>query len=214
MDSNDVRREWAERSGEFSPEYYAYRGPDETSERIRTVLDREVGTDASVLELGCSAGRHLAHLADNGYDDLHGVDINEESFDVMAEAYPDLAETGTFYVDAIESVVERFDDDRFDAVYSVETLQHIHPDHDEVFGELTRIADDLVVTVENESGTEDEENVAADGVGDASDEAVNYVNDEFPLYYRDWNAVFTELGWAEIESVSADRDTLRAFRPA
>lgn len=212
MDSNDVRREWAERSGEFSPEYYAYRGPDETSERIRSVLDREVGTDASVLELGCSAGRHLAHLADNGYDDLHGVDINEESFDVMAEAYPDLAETGTFYVDAIESVVERFDDDRFDAVYSVETLQHIHPDNDEVFDEVTRIADELVVTVENEAGEEGSADDESENGSDA--ESVNYVNDDFPLYYRDWNAVFTDLGWVEIESASGDRDTMRVFRPA
>lgn len=227
MDSNDVRREWAERSGEFSPEYYAYYGPNETSEWLRTVLDRRVDTDASVLELGCSSGRHLAHLREHGYTDVHGVDINQESFDVMAEEYPDLAAEGTFYVDAIESVVDRFETGQFDVVYSVETLQHIHPDHDEVFGELTRITEDLLVTVENESGADEAETSgSASSTEDAStasaadeertrtsDEAVNFVNDDFPLYYRNWKEIFSALGWVEVESTTDGRDTMRAFRP-
>ncbi|MFB6178072.1 MAG: class I SAM-dependent methyltransferase, partial [Halobaculum sp.] len=35
MNSDEVRRRWADRSGEFSPEYYAYYGPNATSETIR-----------------------------------------------------------------------------------------------------------------------------------------------------------------------------------
>lgn len=203
MEPDEIRRQWAERSGEFSPEYYAYYGPDETSELIRERLDSVVGSDAAVLELGCSSGRHLAHLHEHGYEDLHGIEINDEAFDVMTESYPDLAAAGTFHVDAIENVVREFDDDRFDAVFSVETLQHLHPDNEWVFAELARITSGLLVTVENEGGDDRSEGGTA----------VNYVNEEFPLYYRNWNRVFTGLGLIEIDAVSLDRDTFRAFRP-
>jgi len=203
VDSNEVRQEWAERSGEYSPEYYAYYGPDETSETIRSILDRFVARDASVLELGCSSGRHLAHLLDDGFEDLAGIEVNGDAFDVMEETYPELAEQGTFYHAAIEDVVGDFDDGQFDAVYSVETLQHLHPDVEWVFEELARITDDLLVTVENEGG-EDQSH--------SGDPDVNYVNDDFPLYYRDWSRVFTEFDFVEVDAEVGERDTVRTFR--
>ncbi|UPV73640.1 class I SAM-dependent methyltransferase [Halorussus limi] len=242
MNSDEVRRRWAERSGEYSPSYYAYYGPDETSEMILDLLDSFVGSDAAVLELGCSSGRHLAHLHEHGYTDLHGVEINDEAFDVMADTYPDLADAGTFYNDAIEDLSPEFPDRRFDAVFSVETLQHIHPDDEAVFGELARITDDALLTVENEDRDGDpadadagdseadadganaefttDDSAAADSTdGDEDIEAaarrgVNYVKEEFPLYYRNWNRIFTELGFAEVECRTTKRDTLRAFRRA
>ncbi|USZ68257.1 class I SAM-dependent methyltransferase [Halorussus salilacus] len=242
MNSNDVRERWAERSGEYSPDYYAYYGPDEASDAVRARIEEVVGPDAAVLELGCSSGRHLAHLREAGFRDLHGIDINDESFEVMAEAYPDLADEGTFRADAIENAVTDFGDDRFDAVFSVETLQHIHPDDAWVFEEVCRITGDLLLTVEVEDGEAsgpagdgpeggDDEgdgpeggDAPAGGDGAVEDDAsagsdvaapdVNYVDEEVPLYYRDWNRVFTELGLAEVDTESLDRDTLRAFRPA
>lgn len=238
MNSEEVRRRWADRSGEFSPEYYAYYGPDERSEAVSTALTECLDETASVLELGCSSGRHLAHLAEAGFDRLHGVEVNGEAFDVMAETYPDLAEQGTFYHDTIENVIQSFDDGQFDAVYSVETLQHIHPNAAWVFDEIARITDGVVVTVENEgsdegAAVEDESETVEDDIDGADDDAdavasaiedddspvtgVNYVNDEFPLYYRDWTRVFTSRGLTEIESDVTgtdgdDRDTIHMFR--
>ncbi|WP_436345528.1 class I SAM-dependent methyltransferase [Natronorubrum sp. FCH18a] len=203
MDSKVVSRRWAERSGEYSPEYYAYYGPNETSETIRSTLDEFVDRDASILELGCSSGRHLAHLHEHGFDDLSGIDVNNDAFDVMAETYPALAADGTFYHDRIETVVDDFDEDQFDVVYSVETLQHLHPDVEWVFEDLARITDELLITVENEGESDDERSDEPD---------VTYVNDEFPLYHRDWNRVFTEFEFAEVDVESGKRDTLRTFR--
>lgn len=203
MDSNETRREWAERSGEYSPEYYAHYGPDETSESIRDILDRFVSRDASILELGCSSGRHLSHLYEHGFSDLTGIEINDEAFDVMDDAYPDLADDGTFYLGAIEDLVEQFESGQFDAVYSVETLQHIHPDAEWVFGEISRITDELLITVENEGGVDHPRQTDTD---------VNYVNGEFPLYYRDWDRIFSALGFTEVDSTSGKRDTIRVFR--
>ncbi|MFC6765651.1 class I SAM-dependent methyltransferase [Natrinema soli] len=205
MNSNEVRRQWAERTGEYSPEYYAYYGPDERSESVRDLLERFVDPEASVLELGCSSGRHLAHLYDHGFENLTGIDVNDDAFDVMEETYPDLAAAGTFYNDTIEGVVGDFDDDRFDVVYSVETLQHLHPDVEWVLEDISRITDDLLITVENEGDDETAHSESADP-------DVSYVNDDFPLYHRDWNRVFTELGLLEVDVEVGDRDTVRAFR--
>jgi SAM-dependent methyltransferase len=207
VDSHDVRRQWADRSGEYSPAYYAHYGPDETSESVREILRGRVGRDAAVLELGCSSGRHLSHLHDDGFGDLSGVELNPDAFDVMADQYPDLWAAGTFHADAIEDVVGDFDDDRFDAVYSVQTLQHIHPDAEWVFEEVARITGDTLVTVEIEDDAEDAERVERDG-----DPDVNYVRDEFPLYYRDWGEIFDGLGFEQVERRRGRRDTLRVFR--
>ncbi|WP_227355564.1 class I SAM-dependent methyltransferase [Haladaptatus salinisoli] len=203
MDTDEVLRRWAKRSGAYSPDYYAYYGPNEASESVRARLDSLAGSNPTVLELGCSSGRHLSHLRDHGYEDLYGIDINDEALDVMEDAYPDLAARGTFYIDAIENVVADFDDGRFDVVYSVETLQHLHPDNEWVFEELSRITDDLLVTVENE-GEEGRR---------SAEPTVNYVDDDFPLYYRNWNRVFSERGFVEVDSEPVERNTLRAFRP-
>ncbi|WP_440770607.1 class I SAM-dependent methyltransferase [Natronorubrum sp. DTA28] len=205
MDSKVVSRRWAERSGEYSPEYYAYYGPNETSETICDTLERFVDRDASILELGCSSGRHLAHLYEHGFETLSGIDVNNDAFDVMRETYPDLADDGTFYHDRIEDVVDDFEENRFDVVYSVETLQHLHPDVEWVFEDLARITGELLITVENEGEDESTQD-------QSSDPDVTYVNDEFPLYHRNWNQVFSEFAFDEVDAESGKRDTVRTFR--
>jgi SAM-dependent methyltransferase len=215
VDSTDVAERWANRSGEYSPAYYAYYGPDGTSESIRDLLDSldGVGRDSAILELGCSSGRHLSHLRDGGYENLYGVEINDEAFDVMEDAYPDLYARGTFYADAIENVVPGFEDGRFDVVYSVETLQHVPPESEWVFEELVRIADEVLVTVENEGASGEEGTDDSGGrAGEDDERAVNYVDDDIPLYYRDWSRIFTGLGLAQVDSERQKRDTLRVFR--
>ncbi|KTG30396.1 class I SAM-dependent methyltransferase [Haloferax profundi] len=204
MDANDVRRAWEDRSGEFSPEYYAYYGPNDTSESIRRVFDQYLTRESAILELGCGPGRHLSHLHDHGFEHLYGVDINDESFEVMGEAYPSLAADGTFYADAIENLVGEFDDGQFDATFSIETLQHIHPDDEWVFEELARSTSDLLVTVENEG----DESVPP------SERGVNDDEYDFPLYYRDWKRVFTQFGFVQCEVERSEHDTLRVFRRA
>ena len=203
MDPEDNRHGWAERDGDYSPDYYAQLGANEVTETLGDVFAHYVPEDATVLEVGCSSGRHLAALLDAGYENLTGIDLNDASFDVMAEHYPALAETGTFHTVAIEEFVPQLPDDAFDVVYSVETLQHVHPDDEWVFEELVRVTGDLLITAENEG------NSPRRGRGDAD---VSYVDDDFPLYHRDWKAVFSALGLAQLVHHPTARDTVRVFR--
>jgi SAM-dependent methyltransferase len=205
-DPEENRRGWAERSRDYSPAYYADIGPNEVSETLAAVFDHYVAEDARVLEVGCSSGRHLAHLLEAGYEKLTGLDINESSFDVMAERYPRLAETGTFHVGAMEDLLPGFEDDAFDVVYSVETLQHVHPEETWVFKELVRVTSDLLVTAENEG------NSPRRGRGEERVSVVDDGDGGFPLFHRDWKAVFSGLGLAQLLVEPTDRDTIRVFR--
>ena len=203
MELDDNHRGWAERSGEFSPAYYAQLGANKVSEILASVCEYYLPEDAAILEVGCSSGRHLTHLRENGFNDLTGIDINDESFDVMADQYPQLAATGTFQTGMIEEIVPEFPDNAFDLVYSVETLQHIQPQNTWVFEELARITSDLLITAENEG------NSPQRGRADTN---VSYVSGEFPLYYRNWKRTFSDLGFAQLSCEPSKRDTIRTFR--
>lgn len=211
MNPDEVRSQWADRVGEFSPEYYAYRGADARSEAVRTALERRVDDDARILEVGCSAGRHLAHLHEHGFDRLTGVEINEDARSVMAETYPELYADADLHFASLQSVLPELEADSFDAAYAVETLQHVPPEDEWVFAELARVVGDVLVTVEIETPAADAE---------PENDRVNYVDDGVPLYYRDWETVFGDLrteGGAAFEQVaqrSLDRDALRVFRRA
>ncbi|WP_135805469.1 class I SAM-dependent methyltransferase [Halorussus marinus] len=203
MDPEDNHRYWADRTEEFSPEYYAQIGPNEVSETLASVLDHYVEEDAAILEVGCSSGRHLAHLLDRGFENLTGIDINDESFDVMAEYFPAVADAGEFHTGPIEELLPTFDDAAFDVVYSVETLQHVHPENTDVFEDLARVTGDLLVTAENEGNSPRRGREGAE---------VSCVRDDFPLYHRNWKEVFSELGLAQLLCDPGKRDTVRVFR--
>lgn len=203
MDPDQVREDWAERSGAYSPAYYARLGPNEVSETLVSVLDHYVDDDAAILELGCGSGRHLARLLDAGFENLSGIDVNDESFDVMGEHFPAIAEAGTFHTGAIEDRLPGFSDDAFDVVYSVETLQHVHPDESWVFEELARVTAELLVTAENEGNSPER---------GGPDAPVSYVDGDFPLYHRDWEQVLSAVGFVQLIREPTNRDTIRVFR--
>lgn len=206
MNTSPPGSPWADRTGEYSPDYYAYHGPNATSERLREIFTDRLDPAAPILEVGCSAGRHLAHLQRGGFSDLTGVEVNANALRVMREEYPELARTARIHETRIERVVREFDDRSFAAVFSVETLQHLPPESSWAFAELARVTESLLVTVENEGTPERRA---------GRDPAVTHVNDEIPLYFRDWGEVFTDLGLRELSVTPGDRHTVRVFeRPA
>jgi len=203
MDPEDVRQDWADRSGKYSPSYYAEIGPNEVSDTLADILTHYATDDAAILEVGCGSGRHLEHLRRSGFTNLSGIDINAEAFEVMTEHYPTLAERGTFLDGALEDLLPEFGDGAFDVVYTVETLQHVHPEDEWVFDEFARISTDLLITAENEGNSPER------GRGETD---VSYVEDDFPLYHRDWKSVFSDRGFAQLLREPTARDTIRVFR--
>jgi SAM-dependent methyltransferase len=202
-DPEDTRRAWAERSGEFSPAYYAQICPNQISETLVSVCREYAADDTAILEVGCGSGRHLAALHDAGFDDLAGLDVNSDAVEVMREHYPRTAAAVEFHAGALEELVPEFADGAFDVVYSVETLQHVHPDSAWVFEELVRVTDDLLITAENEGNAPDRGREHGE---------VSHVDDGVPLYHRDWKRVFHDLGMAQLLREPGPRDVIRVFR--
>ena len=194
---DDVQRTWKQREGEYSPEYYAIVGPDRTSESIvETVDERFDPSDRpSILEIGCSSGRHLEALRRAGYEDLSGIEINPRAVKVMEKAYPELASRVDFYVGALEAVIEAIDDDRFDFVFAVETFELVPPVNEWVFEEVARITGDTLVTV-------------ASGPERWSDHRPAECHGEYPFFYRAYDSVFEPTGFRTVDRRTVPESSL------
>ena len=201
MDADEVRRAWATRSGAYSPAYYAYHGPDATSEWVVGAVTARLDETATVLEIGCSSGRHLERFRRAGFDSLAGIELNPEALTVMRENFPELAAQATFHHGDAEEILADWEANAVDVVYSVETLQHLPAT---AFDEIARVAGELIVTAENEGDAESSDGVVGE---------VALVADGVPLYYRDWGRVFERRGFVQVAGPErvGDRDTGRVL---
>lgn len=112
-----------------------------------------VPRDARVLEIGCNAGRNLAHLLEAGYEDLTGIEISADALALLRRTYPELAERGHLINASAETAMPRFGDRTFDLVFTMAVLEHIHPSSEWVFAEIARVTDSVLVTIEDEQNT-------------------------------------------------------------
>jgi SAM-dependent methyltransferase len=104
----------------------------------------KLSTDARILDVGCGDGRHLAHLYDNGFTNLEGIEINPHAIKRLRETYPQLKDV-TIHEGSAEDVLPTLADDRYSVAFTIATLQHIHPDSVDVFDNLVRVASDIFV---------------------------------------------------------------------
>lgn len=98
-----------------------------SQEELQTPMFR-FKEDVKVLELGCNSGRNLAFFKERGFYHLYGVDINASAIALKDELFKDLS--CQLECKPIEQFVaeEARDGDKYDLVFSVATLGHIHPD--------------------------------------------------------------------------------------
>ena len=99
--------------------------------------------DSRILEIGSGGGRNLAHLVDHGYTRVEGVEISQHAVDLMRRTYPQLADV-TIHVGPAEEVLAGMPDDEYRLVFSMGTLQHIHPDKSELFDHMVRISSNVL----------------------------------------------------------------------
>ena len=102
-----------------------------------------VSKEARVLEVGCNVGRNLARLHDSGWAHLEGVEISPHAVRMLRETYPQLSES-QIHVGAAEDVLPDMESDRFDLVFTMAVLEHLHPDSRGVFSEIARLAPNVL----------------------------------------------------------------------
>lgn len=77
--------------------------------------------ELEILEVGCNVGLNINILKKMDFQNLSGLDINKNALSIAKERYPDVI----FYESSIESFNTK---KRFDLVFTMGVLIHIHPD--------------------------------------------------------------------------------------
>lgn len=155
MSGAKVRNYWKKpEDKENLPE--SYMTPVARSEFLVELFNENIKQDRAnkkILEIGCNVGRNLNFLLNAGYKNLAGVEINEGATTLMKKVYPETAEQTKIYNNSIEDEIKNFEDNAFDAVFTMAVLEHIHPESEWIFSEIARITKNYLFTIEDEKST-------------------------------------------------------------
>lgn len=141
------REPWDGRNG---PDGYVQPGASPRSAYLVQLFQKWIPQDASIFELGCNAGRNLAHLHAAGFTSLEACDISQPAIDVLRATFPELAEVPVTCAPA-EELLTTIAEGAHDVVFTMAVLEHIHPESEHIFGEMARIAGKHVITIEDEA---------------------------------------------------------------
>lgn len=121
------------------------------SQTIIDMLSPFISQEDSILEIGCNLGRNLNHLWQAGYRRLHGMEISEHAVKRLRLLYPSLS-TIRIDVGPAEVSIEKLRDNSIDVVFTMATLEELHPESRYLFKEIARVAKKYVLAIEPKEG--------------------------------------------------------------
>jgi hypothetical protein len=77
------------------------------------------------------------------------VEINQKAVRLFRNEYPFAAADAKIHLGSVEETLKKLKP--VNVVYTMAFLMHIHPDSSHVFAQLVRLADDFLITVEEEN---------------------------------------------------------------
>ena len=157
------------------PADYAQK-PQEIVTWLHQFWSPEVGTDSSLLELGCNAGANLKGLYDLGYRRLAAIEINPHAIAEMGRVFPEVAATARISEGGLEEWLPQLPTNCFDVLFSMAVLIHVHPASRAIFPEMVRVARKYIAVMELETSPGDR------------------------IFARDYRRVFERLGCREVRS--------------
>lgn len=104
--------------------------------------------NASILEVGCNAGRNLNYLWVNGYHKLTGVEINPAAVALARTTFPDMK--ATIHTCTAEEIIPVMGYKLFDIVFTMAVLEHISVESEFLFQEIVNVCKKNIVTIEDE----------------------------------------------------------------
>jgi SAM-dependent methyltransferase len=110
--TDSVAFEWAD--GDFEGLMRA----NEVDEAVQITLRYIPGKQSKVLEAGAGTGRVVRYLVELGFEDVHGIELNEDAVAILRRSYPELK--------VIQGDIMRmpYDDATFDVVASYGVVEH------------------------------------------------------------------------------------------
>lgn len=131
---------------ENAPDAYLTGAP--RSEVLVRTIRQYATPDSSLLEIGCNAGRNLAHLHRAGFRKLTAIEISQPAVDMFRATFPEVADATTIHVGPVEQIIESVG--QFDVVFTMAVLEHLHEDSSNVLAHIARATRDVLITIEDE----------------------------------------------------------------
>lgn len=156
----------------YKPEFYAKLAKQACL--IVDELEEILPKDASILELGCGAGRNLAGLKKAGFKNLAGIEINKDAIELGRK---------TFDLSGIELTCSAIEDaliPEVDCIYTHGVLMHLPPESEGAFETIANKARQFILTVENE-----------------------FINGNLQ-WPRNYQKVFSPFGWRQLHTYSTE----------
>jgi SAM-dependent methyltransferase len=150
---DELHSYWKSRSDNDRNSPSDYLDSIERSQFLLDLISPYVDKRNQILEPGCNVGRNLNYLYSHGFDQLSGIEINPDAVEMLKTEHPDLASEADIYQGEIENIITEFESGEFDIVFTMAVLEHIHPDSEFIFEEIARVADEYIVTIEDEAST-------------------------------------------------------------
>lgn len=144
------------------------------------LIQKRVGPEAQILEIGCNSGRNLEYLYRAGFKHLAGIEINSQAVDLLKQSFPEMASCTQIHLSPIESVIKDFKESQFDLVFTMAVLEHVHSESEWIFKEMARITGKTLITIEDEKEL------------------------SWRHFPRNYSHVFKSLGLKEVESIQCD----------
>ena len=116
------------------------------------LIKRFGNADDSILELGCNVGRNLFCLWQAGYKNISGIEVNERALEIMRQSFPAIGQV-PIYNGLLEDIVPELENDKFDIIFSMAVLEHVHPSSNSIFKEIGRICRKNIITIEIEDNS-------------------------------------------------------------
>jgi SAM-dependent methyltransferase len=119
---------------------------------MKEVEELVSGPVARVLDLGCNVGRHMNVLAERGFRNLYGVDVQSEALRLMPEVFPALKGIAKVTEATFQDYLPGVEDGFFEVVFTCgATVEVVSPSFP-ICREMARVASRGVVLNISESG--------------------------------------------------------------
>ncbi len=149
---DDILEYWAKPDDDLNrAEDYASTATLSRSVYLANLIRTHCSSVTSALEVGCNIGRNLNYLHEHLGMEVAGLEISAHALHLLKSTYPSIAGSTLYEGDAAVRIGE-ISDGRYDVVFSMAVLMHIHPDAPSSLWEnIVRVAGHRIVTIENES---------------------------------------------------------------
>ena len=138
---------WANPKDHNQPENYNKTYTSQRSKYLYGLLKKyKIPTTSKILEIGCNCCRNLNYIYSKGYNKLTGIEINKNAIELQKELFPKLKVN--IINNSIEDYILYLNDNKFDVVFTMAVIQHIHLDSNWIFEHISRINKKWLIIIE------------------------------------------------------------------